>query len=100
MGINEVTLRSEVSAPSILLLSQTYYPGWKALVDGQEAPVFDVDLLLTGVALPAGSHEVQFVFDPRSFRAGALLSLASVVMIVGLLYERRRSFKGKSTLGK
>jgi hypothetical protein len=93
IGINEVSIRSEVSAPSILLLSQTYYPGWKAFVDGQETPVFDADFLLTGIALSPGTHNVEFVFDPRSFKIGALLSAASLIIIVGLLYERRRSIK-------
>jgi hypothetical protein len=99
-GINEVAVHAEVSAPSVLVLSQTYYPGWKALVDGQTTEVFDADLLLTGVALSPGAHDVRFVFDPPSVRIGALLSLVSVIIIVGLSYERTRSIKGKGTLGQ
>ena len=99
-GINDVAVHAEVSKPSILVLSQTYYPGWKALVDGKDAEVFDADLLLTGVALPAGAHDVRFVFDPLSFKIGALLSLLSAVIIIGLVYERRRSGQSQGTLGK
>jgi hypothetical protein len=100
IGINDVVVRSEISEPSILVLSQTYYPGWKAIVDGQDTPVFDANLLLTGVALSPGAHEVRFVYDPESVKIGALLSAVSLIIIVGLLYERRRSIKSKGTLGK
>ncbi len=99
-GINEVAVHAEVSRPSILVLSQTYYPGWKARVDGKDAEVFDVDLLLTGVALPPGAHDVRLVFDPLSFKIGALLSLVSAVIIIGLLYERSRGSQSQGTLGK
>jgi hypothetical protein len=100
IGINDVIVRSEISEPSILVVSQTFYPGWKAIVDGQDTPVFDANLLLTGVALSPGAHEVRFVYDPGSVKFGALLSAVSLIIIVSLLYERRRSIKSKGTLGK
>lgn len=99
-GINDVSVHAEVPKSSILVLSQTYYPGWKATIDGRDAEVFDADLLLTGVALSPGMHDVRFVFDPMSVKIGALLSLLSTIIIVGLFYERSRSRESKGTLGK
>ena len=89
-GINEITVRADVPGVSVLVLSQTYYPGWKAIVDGKETEVFDANLLLTGVGLGPGAHEVRFVFDPLSFKIGALLSVVSAIMIIALAYGRSR----------
>jgi hypothetical protein len=80
--INDITLRTSSSGPGVLVLSQTYYPGWKATVDGGAADVFPVDVTLTGIALPAGSHDVRLVFDPFSFKLGAALSLAAAIIAV------------------
>jgi len=97
-GVNELALRAQTSEPAVLVLSQTYYPGWKATVDNNEVPVFAADMALTGLALPAGEHEVHFVLRSVSFRIGAVLTIFSTVIIAGLFarglvsnpgYERR-----------
>ena len=80
-GINDTSLRAENKGPSILVLSQTYYPGWKAYVDGHLTEVFPVNLALTGIVLPAGNHDIKFRFQPLSFRIGAAISLVSVLII-------------------
>ena len=49
--------RATARRPSLLVLTDVHYPGWKAYVDGREADVERVDYLLRGVALPAGSHD-------------------------------------------
>jgi uncharacterized membrane protein YfhO len=61
-----------------------YYPGWKAIVDGREAPLLRADYALVAVALAPGAHEVRIVYDPASFRTGAWLSLAGFVVAVSL----------------
>ena len=93
--MNELAFHAQASEPAVLVLSQTYYPGWKATVDGQEVPVFSANLALTGIPLPAGVHNVRFVFQPLSFKVGAALTLVSVMNAVGLvaagLRAKRRS---------
>ena len=83
--MNELAFHAQASEPAVLVLSQTYYPGWKATVDGQEVPVFPANLALTGIPLPAGVHNVRFVFQPLSFKVGAALTLVSVMIAVGLV---------------
>jgi uncharacterized membrane protein YfhO len=99
-GLNEVTVYAEVPVPSVLVLSQTYYPGWKAFINGKQADVFDANLLLTGVGIGPGAHEVRFVFDPLSFKIGALLTVVSAIIIMALAYERTGRSKSKGTLGQ
>lgn len=85
------TFSTETSVPSVLVLSQIAYPGWRALIDGQNAPVLTVDYALSGVSLPAGRHEVRFTFEPRLFGAGAVISLVSLaVCFLGLFHFRIR----------
>jgi hypothetical protein len=83
--------RIETSQASMLVISQTYYPGWKATIDGNEAEVIPADLALTGVVVPAGTHNIRLVFSPFSFRAGATLSLIAVITVGGLLLSAQVS---------
>src|SRR5262249_33154093 len=69
-GYNEYVLEAETSTPSVLVLSQVYYPGWRAAVDGIETPVHEVNGALCGIQLPAGHHEVRFVFRSRTLWLG------------------------------
>jgi hypothetical protein len=82
-----VSLRAKLAHPGLLLLSEGYYPGWEAVVDGLEAPVVRVNVMMRGVALPAGEHIVEFRFRSRSIGAGAALSITALASLIAL---RRR----------
>ncbi|MFC1806986.1 YfhO family protein [Candidatus Omnitrophota bacterium] len=79
-----IDLVSSASRDSILVLSDTYYPGWKVYVDGQEEKIYRANYFLRGVRVPAGEHVVQFVYKPFSFFLGALISIITILTI--LLY--------------
>ena len=85
---NSSAFQTRTPAAGVFVLSQMYYPGWRATVDGREAKVLAVDFALTGIALPAGTHEVRFTFEPRSFKIGAVISLVSLAAIAGLLIKK------------
>lgn len=65
-----------------LVLSDTYYPGWKCYVDGAERQIYRANYAMRAVHLEAGQHNVEFVFDPITFRVGAWISLLSIVGIL------------------
>ena len=65
--------------PGLLVLSDLYYPGWKAQVDGEDVDIERVDYLLRGVPLADGHHTVEFEYAPASWRIGWILSLAGLV---------------------
>ncbi|MBI5955641.1 MAG: YfhO family protein [Chloroflexi bacterium] len=69
----------------VLVLSEVYYPGWRVFVDGREDRLLLADFALRAVALPAGEHRVVLVYDPWTFKAGALLSLASLATCIAFL---------------
>ncbi len=73
------------AAPGLLILSENWYPGWQATVDGAAAPVLRADHTLRAVPVPAGDHRVTLWLDPASLKLGALLSAASLILAVALL---------------
>ncbi|HYR92324.1 MAG TPA: YfhO family protein [Terriglobia bacterium] len=90
-GTNASTFHVQTSGPSVLVLSQIYYPGWKATIDGSPVQVHPVDFALSGILSPQGDHTVRFFFDPQSFKIGGALSGISVAVFIGLLLFRSRA---------
>ena len=78
---NRVDLKTEADAPSILVLAENHYPGWRAYVDGEAAGVLRVDYNLRGVFVPAGKHEVRFVYRPKSVLIGLAVSLLTAAAL-------------------
>lgn len=86
-----ITLSVEAAQDSFLVLSDTYYPGWKADIDGNEVPVYRTNYAFRGISVPEGTHIVRFYYDPLSWRIGLLGTLVS--LIVWLLFFVRKSSK-------
>jgi hypothetical protein len=76
---NEVTVRTQSPEEGILVLSDTYYPGWEAEVDGRATAVLRANHTMRAVVVPAGLHTVRFLFRPQSVLLGFLLTLAGLV---------------------
>jgi hypothetical protein len=89
-----VTIRTDSERAGFLVLTQAFYPGWEATVDGAPARLLGADALYQAVHVPAGKHTVAFTFQPRSLLVGEAISVASLaVCLVGLvlaLTARRR----------
>ena len=86
----EVAVSLTDSAGGILVLSDTYYPGWRAFVDGVERPILRANHVFRAVEVPAGAQEVVFSYEPDSFRYGLLISVAAVALWLGLAWGGRR----------
>ncbi len=85
-GAHTIVLRAYTSAPALLVLSDVYYPaGWTATVDGAETKIYRTNAVLRSVVVPAGEHEVRFVFNPDSFRTGSTVSLIGWVLVLTIL---------------
>lgn len=91
---NKVTIEAYLAQPGLLVLGDTYYPGWKAFVDGKESKIYPTNYVMRGVVLPEGRHIVEFRYEPLSFKIGAVITLLSLVFIVGFfvwgLRKKRR----------
>ena len=79
---DSVRIHTTATADAWLVLSDTFYPGWTAVVDGQPVTVLRGDVLFRVVPIPAGEHDVGFRFEPTSVRVGLLISLGSLLLLV------------------
>jgi hypothetical protein len=92
-----LTYRYSAAQPGTVVFSEVYYAdGWQAFIDGKEVPHFRVDFVLRALQVPAGAHEIKFVFEPKEYQIGNTVSLASsigVLLLVvgaGVLGSRRQ----------
>ncbi|HEY2843288.1 MAG TPA: YfhO family protein, partial [Bryobacteraceae bacterium] len=82
-------IRYTASAETLVRISVPYAPGLKARVDGMPSALLPVDYALSGVLVPAGQHELTLEFRPDYLRAGAALSVISMLGLLFLLLGRR-----------
>lgn len=83
---NGYSLVAEVDGGSIfLVMSEIFYPGWKAYVDGEPCEILRVDHTFRGLYLEEGRHEVLVVFDPPAFKLGLLVSAVTLATVAGML---------------
>ncbi len=86
---NVVEISAESATGGRLVLADNYYPGWKAYVDGKETKIKRVYYLFRGVDILKGRHDVKFVYDPLSVKAGLVISLISILSLIALGYKYR-----------
>jgi hypothetical protein len=87
-------LALETNAPTATLavVSEIFYPGWEATVDGVAQPIYLTNFLLRGVAVPAGRHRIEMQYRAPAAQRGALISLCTLLLIILLsVYARRRA---------
>lgn len=95
-GVNRVDLTVAADRPALLVLTDRHFPGWRAAVDGEEAPIRLANGQFRAVSVPPGRHRVSFRFAPASVRAGGWLSAVSgFFFLFGVATTRRR--EGTST---
>ena len=92
---NKVKIAIELDNNGFLVLSDTYYPGWKAYIDNKETTIYKTDYILQSVFLEKGSHNVEFIYDPISFKIGYIITLSTtfVLIIIGILKYRNYTVK-------
>jgi hypothetical protein len=95
--LNSVDVAIETAAAGLLVLSDAYYPGWEAQLDGQPAPIYKTNSVMRGVFVPAGAHHIRFQYDPPLLKVGVMLAVLSLLIIGGVVaYQVRRSGKTRS----
>jgi hypothetical protein len=92
---NTVSITTQSNKARFLVLSDTYYPGWRAYVNGQERPVLRVDYTLRGLLLEKGTNRITFVFKPQSFFWGASLSVMTLIGLLAALLMLRPDKKNQ-----
>jgi hypothetical protein len=88
---NYTNIHSNHSQKTQLVLTDTFYPGWEAQIDGAKMPIGKYLGTFRSVRVPAGEHEVEFRFKPKSVLFGAIISLATLLaLIINLTWSQKR----------
>jgi Predicted membrane protein len=80
-----VRIALQVSERGVVMLNDTFYPGWKAYVDGRERPIVRANFLFRGVAVNPEDRVLEFRYEPKSFQLGLALSILGVLSLLGLV---------------
>lgn len=85
-----IRLEVKTTRDALLVVTQTYWPGWKATVDGNEVPIWRTDYLFQGVRTPTGEHIVELTFRSPIFPVGAAVTLATLCGAIAYALHQRR----------
>lgn len=99
---NHLAYRSNAASEQLAVFSDIYYDkGWNAYVDGKLMPHFRTDYVLRAMRIPAGSHTIDFKFEPTFYGTGESISMFSSLLLFaavagGVFFEIRRRQKNKT----
>ena len=105
-GANSMKLKTSSGSAGLLVLSEVYYPAWKAYVDGEPAEVYATDQLLRSVPIPEGEHEVELRYESEALEAGITISMVACAVLVvlafaaGVQYWRKGAGGAKKITGR
>ena len=92
---SKIVAQVYTSQKGFMVISNSYHPGWKANVDGQEAMVLRANYIMSAIPIQAGNHEVELLFRPKVMIGGILVTALGWFILVGLIgvcvFERRKS---------
>lgn len=78
---SEVAIEASTSNNGLLVLTDSYYPGWKAYIDDTQTSIYQVNLSQRAVILPAGTHTIRFSYQPQSFFIGKIITVSSMIIV-------------------
>ncbi len=81
---NKIIIKTENTNVGFLVLSDQYYPGWEAYIDGKKTKIYKVNGFLRGIEIPPGDHIVEFKFEPKILYLSLFLSF--LIYIFGSIY--------------
>lgn len=89
---NHIDIETKSEANSLLVLTDTYYPGWQARVNGTETKIYKADYAFRAISVPPGQNEVEFTYEPESFTAGSKISLVTIGVLCLIFCLSSRKF--------
>jgi hypothetical protein len=89
-GLNQVVLDVNLDDAGFVVLADTYYPGWRARLDGTAVPVYRANGLVRALYVPAGEHTVTFSFWPLDFMVGSAVTLLTLLFALAVLMWARQ----------
>ena len=94
-----VELSVSLDWPGLVILADTYYPGWTLTIDGKAAPIYRTNRLMRGAAVLAGRHSLVYSYEPMSFRAGGVLSAVGLLILLTSAWSSRQGRPVRHAVG-
>ncbi len=82
---NSISLQADAAEPKFLFMSESYYPGWKAYIDGKKAHIYRANYAFRALFIEPGKHRIEYVYDPWTFKVGLTISIISIIGVIFLL---------------
>ena len=82
----KLELSVQTGESALLVLAESYYPGWKAWLDETQVPIYEVDLAFRGVVVPRGMHHLRMEFQPMILPISIAISVATAVGLMALAW--------------
>jgi hypothetical protein len=79
---DHVVLNTDTNSPGWLVLSDRYYPGWRAFIDGEPVKIYKANVIVRAIPLKPGKHIVDFVYRPVTLRLGMMVSMISWIVLM------------------
>ena len=79
---------TESAGPGWLVNNDIYFPGWNARLDNQRINIYKADYILKAVPVPAGTHQVEFIYQPVSFYGGLIVTLLTLLSVTVILLKK------------
>jgi uncharacterized membrane protein YfhO len=86
----QLKIQAELNRPAVLMVSEVFYPEWRATVDGKPVEILRADYCLRALVLPVGTHIVNFYYDRSLINLGIALSLVTFITVLVLLFVTSR----------
>jgi hypothetical protein len=83
---NKIVITTNSLQGGMLVLTDAFYPGWTARIDGKLTKVYRADYAFRAVELPAGNHRIEFIYNPNSWKAGLAVSAAGLIIVLLILH--------------
>jgi hypothetical protein len=95
---DKISIETNSTGNNFLFLSDSYYPGWQAYVDGKETQIYRADFAFRAIVVPGGKHNVEFNYNPLSFNSGTLAAILGLLIIIMLAIVSKRGLILKSRI--
>ncbi|PIS09688.1 hypothetical protein COT75_00635 [Candidatus Beckwithbacteria bacterium CG10_big_fil_rev_8_21_14_0_10_34_10] len=95
----KISLKIYTNEDLILVIADSFYPGWEAKIDGQKTEIMPANLNQRAIIIPKGEHLIEMNYFPKSFYLGLLMSLTSLILflLIYLKFCSSKSFKSESS---
>jgi len=92
-----LSIQVELAENGFLFLSDAYYPGWQAFVNGGETKIYRANYAFRAIYLPKGKHQVQFIYTPAGFKLGLAVTITGLILTLAVLavcWKKKRTQTG------